>query len=208
MTDAKHPRAAGQTSIAHVDIHGVSVHGKDLSEALIGKTGFTAYFLFLLTGREPDAKLVAITDAADALRTVVALGHATCVASSTSLAGLRRNLERTGLLELVDPHVFSASQVKRGKPAPDVFLYAASQMGVDPAECLVIEDSVAGTTAARRAGMDVVGFTGGSHVDDELADRLLAAGARRIFTSQGQLVRWLHNGGGLAPGNAGVSPAS
>ncbi|SPA48303.1 citryl-CoA lyase [Cupriavidus taiwanensis] len=63
MAETKHPRAAGQTSIAQVDIHGVSVHGKDLSEALIGKTGFTAYFLFLLTGREPDAKLVAITDA-------------------------------------------------------------------------------------------------------------------------------------------------
>jgi HAD superfamily hydrolase (TIGR01509 family) len=145
--------------------------------------------------RRFDTELVAITDAAEALRTVVALGHATCVASSTSLAGLRRNLERTGLLELLDPHVFSASQVKRGKPAPDVFLYAASQMGADPADCLVIEDSVAGTTAARRAGMDVVGFTGGSHVDDELADRLQAAGARRIFTSQGQLVRWLRNGG-------------
>ncbi|WP_340524774.1 citrate/2-methylcitrate synthase, partial [Cupriavidus necator] len=60
MTDAKR---TGHTAIAHVDLHGVSVHGKDLSQELIGKIGFTAYFLFLLTGRQPDEKLVAITDA-------------------------------------------------------------------------------------------------------------------------------------------------
>ena len=60
MTDDKH---TGCTAIAHVDIHGVSVHGKDLSQELIGRIGFTAYFLFLLTGRQPDEKLVAITDA-------------------------------------------------------------------------------------------------------------------------------------------------
>src|SRR6185295_6155870 len=115
-----------------------------------------------------------IAGAAESLRGVPALGHDVCVASSTRLEGLRRNLGTAGLLSLVDPHVFSASQVKRGKPAPDVFLFAASQMGVDPADCLVIEDSVAGVTAARRAGMEVLGFNGGSHVDDTLPDRLRA----------------------------------
>lgn len=104
-----------------------------------------------------------------------------CVASSTGLDNLRRNLTTTGLIDLFDPHIFSASQVKRGKPAPDVFLYAASQMGADPGDCLVIEDSVAGVTAAGRAGMKVVGFTGGGHADEELAARLTGAGARTTF---------------------------
>ena len=103
-----------------------------------------------------------------------------CVASSTQLPSLLTNLGTAGLADLVDGHVYSASQVKRAKPAPDVFLFAASQMGADPADCLVIEDSVAGVTAARRAGMAVVGFTGGSHVTEGHEARLRTAGAREI----------------------------
>ena len=82
-----------------------------------------------------------------------ALAGRRCVASSTSLAPLRRNLGLAGLLGLFDPHVFSASQVARGKPAPDVFLFAAEQMGAQPGRCLVLEDSVPGVQAAR-AGSD------------------------------------------------------
>lgn len=104
-----------------------------------------------------------------------------CVASSTRLPALVDNLGTTGLVDLFAGRIFSASQVKRSKPAPDVFLFAASQMGADPADCLVIEDSVAGVTAARRAGMTVVGFLGGSHVTPGLGDRLRAAGACALF---------------------------
>ncbi len=103
--------------------------------------------------------------------------HPRCVASSTQLPRLRENLGQVGLLDHFDPHVFSGSQVKRGKPAPDVFLYAASQMGCDPAHCLVIEDSLTGVTAARRAGMNVIGFAGGGHVSPGLEKRLREAGA-------------------------------
>lgn len=110
-----------------------------------------------------------------------------CVASSTQLPALITNLGTTGLADLFDGHVYSASQVKRAKPAPDVFLFAASQMGVDPAECVVIEDSVAGVTAAGRAGMPVIGFTGGSHVTPGLGERLLAAGARELFSRMDHL---------------------
>lgn len=116
-----------------------------------------------------------------------AMDVARCVASSTGLASLRTNLQTTGLIDLFDPHIFSASQVKRGKPAPDVFLHACSQMGVDPADCLVVEDSVAGVTAARRAGMKVVGFIGGGHADDDLGDRLTGAGARTTFKAMSDL---------------------
>ncbi|EJK80592.1 HAD family hydrolase [Rhizobium rhizogenes] len=86
-----------------------------------------------------------------------------CVASSSQLERIRLSLGVTGLLERLEPNIFSASMVKRGKPAPDLFLYAAKQMGVEPKDCIVIEDSPAGIMAARAAGMTVFAFTGGSH---------------------------------------------
>ncbi len=120
------------------------------------------------------------------------LGHTLCVASSTSLALLKRNLEIAAIRTYFDPHIFSVSQVARGKPAPDVFLFAASQMGFDPSDCLVIEDSVAGVTAGRRAGMTVIGFNGGSHADPDLADRLLSSGATTVLRSMADVSTWLH----------------
>jgi len=106
-----------------------------------------------------------------------------CVASSTGLVKLKKNLGQVGLLELFEPGIFSASQVARGKPAPDVFLFAASQMGADPACCLVIEDSLPGIAAARRAGMKAVGFAGGGHVLPDHAQRLSSAGAVAVAGS-------------------------
>ncbi len=86
-----------------------------------------------------------------------------CVASSSALDRVRYSLQVTGLLPLFEPNLFSASMVAHGKPEPDLFLYAARQMGRHPAECIVVEDSPAGLDAARAAGMRVVAFTGGSH---------------------------------------------
>lgn len=110
-----------------------------------------------------------------------------CVASSTSLHHLTSNLAQVGLGRYFEPSIFSVSQVKRGKPAPDVFLYAASQMGADPHRCLVIEDSQAGITAARRAGMRVIGFSGGGHTAPDHAERLTAAGAMRVVRTMSEL---------------------
>jgi HAD superfamily hydrolase (TIGR01509 family) len=100
-----------------------------------------------------------------------------CVASSTALEDLRANIRYAGLDDLFGDHVFSATQVRRAKPAPDVFLFAASQMGADPPDCVVIEDSVPGVTAARRAGMRVIGFTGLAHDPAVMSGRLAEAGA-------------------------------
>lgn len=111
---------------------------------------------------------------------VIAIGGRRGVASSTRLEPLRKNLSATGLIDLFDPHVYSASQVARGKPAPDVFLFAASQIGADPEHVIVIEDSVAGVTAARRAGMAVIGFTGANNGVAGLDRRLADAGARLV----------------------------
>jgi len=132
-------------------------------------------------------ELEAIAGARAAVEAVAATGTGYCVASSTQLSSLITNLGTAGLVDLFDGHVFSASQVKRAKPAPDVFLFAASQMGADPADCVVVEDSVAGVTAARRAGMPVVGFVGGSHITAGHDERLRAAGAGAIFSRMGEL---------------------
>lgn len=99
------------------------------------------------------------------------------VASSSGAELLVLKLRLTGLLAPFGPHVHSADHVARGKPAPDLFLHAAAQLGVAPETCLVLEDSVNGVRAGVAAGMTVWGFTGASHADTGLAQRLLEAGA-------------------------------
>jgi HAD superfamily hydrolase (TIGR01509 family) len=85
----------------------------------------------------------------------------TCVASSSSHEKLRFTLGLTGLYDRFAGRIFSAYDVARGKPAPDLFLHAASRMGVSPAACAVVEDSRYGVEAARAAGMRAFGFAGG-----------------------------------------------
>lgn len=87
-----------------------------------------------------------------------------CVASSSQMERIAVSLEVAGLIDRLHPAIYSASMVANGKPAPDLFLYAAREMGVDPAHCLVIEDSPAGIVAAKKAGMRVFAFTGGGHI--------------------------------------------
>lgn len=113
------------------------------------------------------------------------------VASSSALPKLRLSLDRCGLLGFFDPHVYSASQVARGKPHPDVFLFAAKGCGVAPADCVVVEDSVAGITAALAAGMVVHGFTGGLHSYPGHGAKLLAAGATNIIAQAADLPQTL-----------------
>jgi HAD superfamily hydrolase (TIGR01509 family) len=121
--------------------------------------------------------LVALPGVRDAVETI---GRDRCVASSTPLPHLQANILLVGLADLFGGQVFSASQVRRAKPAPDVFLFAASQMGHDPKHCVVIEDSVPGVLAARRAGMTVIGYTGAAHNPAEMNHRLKAAGASLV----------------------------
>ena len=96
-------------------------------------------------------------------KTLDSLDIPRCVASSSQIERIRLSLGVTGLLERLEPNIFSATMVQNGKPAPDLFLYAAEQMRVAPGKCVVIEDSPAGVKAARAAGMTVFAFTGGSH---------------------------------------------
>jgi HAD superfamily hydrolase (TIGR01509 family) len=85
----------------------------------------------------------------------------TCVASSGSHEKMRYTLGLTGLYDRFAGRIFSASEVARGKPAPDLFLHAAERMGVEPGACAVVEDSRHGVEAARAAGMFAFGFAGG-----------------------------------------------
>ena len=96
-----------------------------------------------------------------------------CVASSGPVEKIRFTLGRTGLLELFEGRIFSAHEVKHGKPAPDVFLYAAERMGAEPSRCAVVEDSLVGVESGLAAGMTVFGYCG--HFD---AEAMAAAGAR------------------------------
>ncbi len=112
---------------------------------------------------------------------------AKCVASSGAPEKIRHSLTVTGLIGFFEPHLFSAHMVKRGKPAPDLFLFAAAAMGADAARCVVVEDSTAGVAAARAAGMPVLGFAGGGHAGDGYGAMLAAAGAARVFDDMAKL---------------------
>jgi HAD superfamily hydrolase (TIGR01509 family) len=125
-----------------------------------------------------------IAHVAEAIR---AIALPRCVASSGTPEKIRHGLSSAGLYDLFAPDIFSATQVERGKPAPDLFLFAAERMKIQPARCLVIEDSVPGVTGARAAGMTVLGFHGGSHCGADHAGTLRAAGAAETFGDMRQL---------------------
>jgi HAD superfamily hydrolase (TIGR01509 family) len=110
-----------------------------------------------------------------------------CVASSGPPEKISASLNRVGLYDRFAPHIFSAVQVRNGKPAPDLFLFVAEQMRTSPERCLVIENSVAGITGALAAGMMVLGYHGGSHCRPGYADTLHAAGAIKTFDDMRQL---------------------
>ncbi|MFE1874006.1 HAD family hydrolase [Streptomyces sp. NPDC059496] len=135
-----------------------SIH-KDIAGRLGDETAGLWRELFEQRHREAvDAGLSAVEGLPQALGTITL---PTCVASSGSHEKMRHTLGRTGLYEHFEGRIYSATEVSRGKPAPDLFLYAAQRMGIDPAACAVVEDSRPGVEAARAAGMRSFGYAGG-----------------------------------------------
>lgn len=115
-----------------------------------------------------------------------------CIASSSSPDRLAACLDILGLGESFGEHVYSASLVPRGKPHPDLFLHAASRLGVAPADAIVIEDSEGGIRAAVAAGMTPVGLLAASHVRSGHEGRLRSAGARYIARDYRELEAITH----------------
>jgi HAD superfamily hydrolase (TIGR01509 family) len=112
-----------------------------------------------------------------------------CIASSSSPERLALSLEVLNMTPLFEGRVFSASNVARGKPYPDIFLHAAERLGVKPADCIVIEDSVGGVTAGRAAGATVIGLTAAGHIQAGHDARLRQAGADHVVASFAELDR-------------------
>lgn len=145
--------------------------------------------------RELADNVTAVPGMTELLAVLAAAGQARCVASSSDLERIRLSLDVAGLARSFEAeHLFSVQMVDRPKPAPDVFLLAAASLEVDPAGCVVIEDSPHGVEGARAAGMAAVGLTAGGHAGPELRDRLFDAGADQVFATTAELGRYLAAG--------------
>jgi HAD superfamily hydrolase (TIGR01509 family) len=134
-------------------------------------------------------------DAMPAIRGVAdlidALAAPSCVASNSSHDYLQMVLGSARLIEKFPARIFSSYDVPRPKPHPDLFEHAARSLGVPPADCIVIEDSVHGVNAGVAAGMRVIGFCGGGHCRDGHADKLVAAGALTVCADMDDVARQL-----------------
>jgi len=123
------------------------------------------------------------------LETLEALKLARCVASNSSRTHVSNCLKLSQQSPyFAEQSIFTSQQVKRPKPAPDLFLFAAKEMGFEPEDCVVVEDSSAGTKAAIAAGMDVVIFLGGSHTSYEWYKSSIAHFGKPIVTSCQELL--------------------
>lgn len=139
-----------------------------------------------LTDKRLAAEVRAIDGAHEA---VLSVTSPRCVCSNSRPERIELMLKKVGLLPLFDGRLFSALSTPSGKPkpAPDVFLYAASKMNADPARTFVIEDSVHGIAGAKAAGMRVIGFTGAAHTYPGHADALTDAGAETVIRRWAEL---------------------
>ncbi|KUE84612.1 HAD family hydrolase [Cupriavidus necator] len=133
-----------------------------------------------------EAEVAAVAHVREAIGKIAATGMPVCVASGADRVKVKLQLTRTGLVELFQQdereHIFSATEVARSKPAPDVYLLAARTMSVEPARCAVVEDSPTGVTAGVAAGMTVFGYA-----ERNDAALLREAGAGTIFTDMRDL---------------------
>lgn len=164
------------------DACGMSMSDDEVRTAFLGKS--KASIFAYLSSAKPDidhdqfsdvwetklfarfrAELRAIPGLSRMLSHLEARGIPFCIASSASSTRIDVALKAVDLKDRF-PHVFSADHVRRGKPAPDLFLHAAKTLGADPAQCLVIEDSPFGVQAAQAAQMRSIGFVGGTHLCD------------------------------------------
>ena len=144
-----------------------------------------------MTSRIADAYRTELRAMAGAAEAIESLRIPVCVASSSAPEKLQLGLACAGLDHLLVPNLVSAAFVGRGKPAPDVFIYAVGWMRTPVDRCLVIEDSLPGVQAAREAGMRVAGFTGGAHCPPGHGFRLRQRGAEHVINAFSELRSYL-----------------
>ncbi|QBI22148.1 HAD family hydrolase [Egibacter rhizosphaerae] len=142
-----------------------------------------------LARRQQEAMAAELGPVPGVLATLEEIAIPTCVASNGSHEKLRLTLALTGLRDRFDGRVFSADDVPRAKPAPDLFLHAAEAMGAAPEHCVVVEDSPTGVRAAKAAGMRVLAFAGGVVPVERLREQEAC-----LFTDMAELPRLLERG--------------
>jgi len=151
--------------------------GKELGRAIPEETVRRAE-------RETDRRLSAEVEPIPGVQDMLdRLDDPRCICSNSRPERLRVSLQKAGLWDRFRPYVFSVRDVPngRGKPAPDIFLHAARLLETDPADTIVIEDSIAGVTGAVAAGMRTIGFTGASHSWPGHGEALMEAGATTVI---------------------------
>lgn len=137
-------------------------------------------------------RVTAVPGMTELLAVMVETNRRRCVASSSNLDRIAMTLDVAGLAPSFAPeHLFSVQMVDKPKPAPDVFLLAASALGSAPGRCVVVEDSPHGVRGALAAGMTAVGLTAGGHAGPGLRQRLLDAGAEQVFATVAELGDYL-----------------
>jgi HAD superfamily hydrolase (TIGR01509 family) len=185
---------ASQVEIEELNRLGFSISMEEYLDIALGTTddeverqllndGFQLPFAFwkdvqLRQEKEFAERLTPISGVKDVIQNLL-IPH--CVASSSDANRLKLTLSITGLFPLLEGRIFGRECVKKGKPEPDIFLYAAAKMGAAPSRCLVIEDSMHGIKAAQAACMEVWGFCGGRHFTPKRKAELNHAGVRHVF---------------------------
>ncbi|WP_085619086.1 HAD family hydrolase [Thalassospira alkalitolerans] len=169
-------RFTGRSSAAPIE-HIHTETGRDITDE------FKPFFYERLFARY-DFELRKTPEIETVLKALKDRNIAFCISSSSSMQRLDRTMAVTGLGHWFGDQIYSADFVANGKPAPDLFLYAAKKMDVRPEQAVVIEDSVAGVKAAVAAGMTCIGYVGGGHYEkdrDDARTRLYDAGADIVF---------------------------
>jgi HAD superfamily hydrolase (TIGR01509 family) len=176
---AEHPGISGANLVAMIERR----FGRPLPEGFMKNTRAKVMSVFT-------DELRAIDGVCELLGS---LNMPVCVATNSHTDRVRHSPRSHGPLAVFEPHVFSATMVARGKPAPDLFLFAAERLNVSRASCLVVEDNTHGIMAAQAAGMEVVGFRGGSHCRTGHGECLLGLGCKQVFARMSELGEFLHS---------------
>ncbi|MEM7267937.1 MAG: HAD family hydrolase [Pseudomonadota bacterium] len=161
----------------------------DMAKAIEAETGAPLHpdFLPRVRRQTREAYRTRLEPIRGTEETLRALQVPFCVASSSVPDKLALGLVECGLFNLCYPNIFSAHLVERGKPAPDIFRYAAEKMGAAPTRCVVIEDSLAGVKGAVAAGMDCYGLLSGGHIRPGHGDALMKLGAVGVLSELSEL---------------------